>query len=208
MSSNNSNWRGIFIPSKREPEPNKHKVSRSCMLSLYINWIVLLLEGRNLADVHTRLKQKSNLQNFIQQEADDVQLNILNQESQRNVDIVNVKRRDKLEDFQQQVKDRNATEFKTWAQRATALENETDKRERFDRLKKLSVSTCTCTCIILMILLFIHDGRYCNMYTKKKLISFLFISNVYTHNHRMYMYNCTYTNVLHVHILLFYINCC
>lgn len=99
-----------------------------------------MLEGRNLADVHTRLKQKSDLQHFVQQEAEDMQLNILNQEIQRNVEIANAKKKNKLEDFQQHVKNRNETKFKTWAQRATALENETCKRERLGRLKKLSVS--------------------------------------------------------------------
>lgn len=66
---------------------------------------------------------------------------MLNEEIQKNVDIANAKRRNRLDTLQQQVKVRNATKYETWAQRAVALENEAKKRERQDRVKKLSVSS-------------------------------------------------------------------
>lgn len=69
-----------------------------------------------------------------------MQLDMLNEEIQRNIDVASAKRRNRIEAFQQQVKDRNALEYQTWAQRAVALEKEAKKRDQFDRLKRLTVS--------------------------------------------------------------------
>ena len=100
----------------------------------------LLLEGRNLADVRTQMKQKLDLQHYIQQEAEDMQLNMLGEEIQKRVDIADAKRRNRLETLQQQMRNKNSIEFSNWSKRAIGLENEAKKRKREDRLKQLSVS--------------------------------------------------------------------
>ena len=97
-------------------------------------------EGRHLADVRTQLQQTSDMQHYMQQEAEHLQLSIRNDEINERVDQANAKWRKQLDSFQQHVKDRNKQEFHSWSNRALGLENEAKKREHEDRLKTLSVS--------------------------------------------------------------------
>lgn len=95
-------------------------------------------EGRHLADVRTQLQQTSDMQHYMQQEAEYLQLSIRNDEINERVDQANAKWRKQLDSFQQHVKDRNKQEFHNWSNRALGLENEAKKREHEDRLKTLS----------------------------------------------------------------------
>lgn len=101
---------------------------------------IFSVEGHNLANVRTHLKETMENQHYMQQEMDHLQLSILSDNIRGRVDAANTRRDKRLNNFQRRVKEKNMTKLQDWATRTITKDNEEKLKERQEKLTHLSVS--------------------------------------------------------------------